>query len=242
MANKFFEDKEEEQEEVSTTVKVGDAEFSQEELDELIGAGRKLKDIEAKQGQPIDEVLKSWGKRGERLGEWKRVTGAKKPDEFLAKVNEEKAKTPEQLTKEEMKLKVLAEAREYGILTREDLKLDSLMTREDYEKIKHGEKTLRDVKRTISKNVRSGYPATSTEALLKFMSDPKNPGDAKNAYDVMFKNEIKEVDMKKLNSLKGQPIYTDNKQTAGGKEFKPKKPSDLDSLRKAMSTHMQGGN
>src|SRR3990167_502304 len=109
MANKFFEDKEEDKEEVSDKIKLGDTEFTQDELNELVGAGRKLKEIETKQGQKIEEVLTSWGKRGERLGEWKKVTGAQKPDEYLAKIKEEHDKTPEQLSREEMKAKVLAE-------------------------------------------------------------------------------------------------------------------------------------
>lgn len=242
MANKFFEENKEEVEEVSETIKLGDTEFTQDELNELIGAGRKLKEIESKQGQPIDEVLKSWGKRGERLGEWKKATGAQKPDEYLAKVNEEKSKTPEQLSREEMKAKVLAEAREFGILTKEDMNPDGFLTKADYEKIRSGEKTLNAVKKTIKVNERAGYPPVSEEALLKFMSDPRNPGDAKNAYKIMFDKEIKEIDMKKLHSLKPRGIYTDSKSTAGSKEFAPKKPSTLEGLREAMKAHMNTGN
>lgn len=241
MASKFFEDKQEEVEEVSEKIKLGDTEFTQEELNELVGAGRKLKDIEAKQGQKIEEVLTSWGKRGERLGEWKKVTGAQKPDEYLAKIKEEKDKTPEQLSREELKAKVLAEAREFGILTKEDLKLDNILTREDYQKIRSGEKTLNAVKKTIKVNERAGYPAVSEEELLKFMSDPRNPGDPKNAYKIMFEKQIKDIDMTKLNSLKGKSIYTDSKSTAGSKEFTPKKPTSLEGLREAMKAHMNTG-
>jgi hypothetical protein len=241
MADKFFEEKEENNEQETDKIKLGETEFTQDELNELVGAGRKLKEIESKQGQPIEEVLKSWGKRGERLGEWKKATGAQKPDEYLAKISEEKNKSPEQLSREEMKAKVLAEAREYGILTKEDLQVDNFLTKQDYEKIRSGEKTLNAVRTTIKKNVRMGYPAVKDEDLLKFMSDPKNPGDPKNAYKIMFEKEIKEVDMKKLNTLKGKPIYTDSKQTAGGKEFTPKKPTNLEGLREAMKVHMNSG-
>lgn len=236
MADKFFEDKEENQE--PEKIKLGETEFTQEELQELVGAGKKLREIETKQGQPVDEILKSWGKRGERLGEWKKVTGAKKPDEFLKKVEEEKSKTPEDLDREQIKQKVLQEAREFGLLTRDELSKAGFMTKEDFEKIRKAEKTLSQVKKTIRSNSKKGYPETTPEKLLEFMADPNNPADPKVAYEVMFKDEIRQKDMEKLQSIKGKPIYTDKGSTAGSKEFSPEKPKDLEGLRKAMEVHM----
>ena len=96
-------------------VKVGHTEFTQEELQEVVGAGIKLRDIETKQGQPIDDVLNSWGKRGEQIGKWKQATGVENPDEFQ---KEEPKLTGEEVDKEQ----VIAEARKYGLLTQDEAK------------------------------------------------------------------------------------------------------------------------
>ena len=65
--NDFFDENKEEEK-----IKLGEQEFSEDELQDLIGAGKKLKEIEEKQGQPVEDILTSWGRRGETIGELKK--------------------------------------------------------------------------------------------------------------------------------------------------------------------------
>jgi hypothetical protein len=57
----------------------------------------------------------------------------------------------------------------------------------------------------------------------------------------MFKKEIREIEAEKLSQLKGKPMYTDTKSTAGGKEYEPPKITNADSLRNALKEHFKGG-
>jgi len=87
MANDFFEKKEEKEEmeekqENAEKVKIGESEFAPEELEILVESGKRLKEIEEKQGQPVEDILKSWGQRGEVLGKYKKLTGTETVEEL----------------------------------------------------------------------------------------------------------------------------------------------------------------
>lgn len=218
MAKFFEEDKKEEEEngsqEESEKITIGEAEFTQEELEELVGKAKKISEFEEKQGQTWDEVAKSWGQRGERIGEYK-----KKLEEY-EKLIENQSKPQEVVDEEKVKAQVIAEAQKFGLVTREEL--DKQLS-ESYQRLRSGEKTLAKVKRVIKTAKRSGYPAISEEDLLEYMRDPNNPADPENAYKLKFMKEIREVDEGKLNSIKKRGIMTESKSTAGSKEFTPPK-------------------
>ena len=229
MADKFFEDKEEVEEQEIEKIKVGDTEFTAEELQELVGAGKKLTEIEKKQGQPIDEILTSWGKRGERLGEWKKTAGAKTPQEFLKAKEAEKEKPKEVVDREKLKAQVLAEAREFGLATQEGVEK---VIESKVNQILAGRDVMRKVVNTLTKAKKAGYPQATPNKLLEFMQDRNNPADPEKAYKLMFEKEIEDVKAKKLESIKPKGMVTQAQSTAGGKEFKPQKVTK-ENLREA---------
>lgn len=197
----FFDDKSGEDQEVSK-IKLGELEFTQEELNELVGAGKKLKEIEEKQGQPVDDILKSWGRRGEEIGNYK-----KKVEELetnLKKVTE----TPpskEELDEEQVKTQVINEAKKYGLLTKEEA---SQLMNDFYNERRSGEKLLYKAQRVLRTASKEGKPTTNLENLLQFMADPANPKDPKNAYDIMFKKELKDWEQKQLQTIKNKGMVT----------------------------------
>lgn len=232
MTDNFFKDETGETEEPEK-VKVGETEFSPEELQELIGAGQKLKEIETKQGQPIDEVLTSWGKRGEVIGQLK-----KEKEEALVKLDKyENPPTPEQVDKEKIKEQVISEAREYGLLTKDEAQEMFVKT---YEERRAGERLLASVKRTLREAKSDEKPTTTPEKLLEFMADPANPKDPEKAYKIMFEKELEEWKEARINQVKKPNMFTETTSTAGAKEFIPPKLTNREDLRNALRVSIRG--
>jgi hypothetical protein len=241
--NNFFEDSEETQE--PEKVKVGETEFSSDELQELIGAGKKLKEIEEKQGQPVDEILTSWGKRGELLGKYKSLTGTKSVSELeerLAKEKELKDNPPteDQKSQEELERQVRAELEKYGVVTEDKLSKMGVLTKEEYENIEAGKRMLRDVKKVIREAKDDGKPETTPEELLKFMRDPANPKDPRNAYDIMFKKQLEDWKQGRIEQVKKPAMATITQSTAGAKQPEFKVPSNKEDLRKSLTAVLNG--
>mgnify|MGYP001615986092 CR=1 FL=1 len=206
-----------------TKIKVGETEFTNEELQGLVESGKRLTDIETKQGQPIDKILESWGRRGERLGEWKKATGAEKPDEFLKAKETELNKPKEQVDREKIKAQVIAEAKEFGLLTKEEAVEEF---NKIYETRRAGEKMFGSVNRVLKKAESEGRPVCTPEELLEFMAHPDNPKDPEKAYKLKYEKELDEWKINQLNKMSKKGIITETKTTAGGKEFTSEAPTN----------------
>jgi hypothetical protein len=231
----FFDNKDEETIE-PTKVKIGEDEFTQGELDELVGAGRKLKQIEKEQGQPVDEILTSWGRRGNEIGDYK-----KKLDEYETKIkNLENPPTKEEVNAEKTKEEILAGAKALGLTTLEEVKS---LVNEIYQTNRAGERIYSQVNRVLKEAKKDGKPVTSPEKLLEYMADPINPKDPERAYKLMFEKELEEWKEKRINSLKKPSMIVESKSTAGSKEFNPPKitRANISSvLRDYMSSQGEG--
>lgn len=229
--NKFFDDKPGDQE--PEKVKVGEVEFTPEELQDLVGAGQRLKEIEEKQGQPVDEILTSWGKRGEVIG------GLKKEKEELAKELDKYKNPPpqEQVDREKLKEQVVSEAREFGLLTKDEA---HKMMEELYETRRSGEKILARTNKVLREAKKEGRPVIATEKLLEFMADPSNPKDPQNAYNILFSKELDEWKQKRLESIKKPGMITETKSTAGSKGPEFKVPTNKEDLRNALRVAIRG--
>ena len=224
----FFKKEDEKAEEISK-VKVGEAEFTPAELEDLIGAGRKLKDLEDKQGQPVEDILKSWGRRGEEIGNYKKQLEEK--DKEL--VEFKRPKPGEELTEEQQREAIIAEAKKFGLLTRDEA---SDLVDKYYNERRSGEKMLSRTQKVIRQAAKDGRPEVSVENLLSYMADPDNPKNPQNAYDLMFKKELKDWEAKQLETIKNKGMVTETKVPAD-KTPEPKKIYGQDALKEALSEH-----
>lgn len=245
----FFDKKDQaeevaEQEAQPETIKVGDLELKPEELEELVGAGRRVREFEEKQGQTLEDVTKSWGKRGEVIGAFKKATGYDTPEEYLAAKEKQIQQAPVG-EESEVREQVIAEAKKYGLLTNEEAKQIAKQTMEElfdaqYQRRRAGERLLSKTRRVVKEAARDGKPEVSPDKLLEFMSDPANPKDPEVAYKVMFEKELDEWKEKQLNKAKGTRVVTEEGSTAGGKQFE--KPEITDSnLVQALRDHLGQG-
>lgn len=233
------ETKEEQQEEVQA-IKLGDQEFTTDELEELVGKARSVGEFEEKQGQPWDEVVKSWGKRGERIGELK----SKLEEYEKSREEEEKAQTRQKLEQgqelsPEEQAKVIREElqkhlNELGYVRKEE-------AQDLFRGLREGEKLLSRTKKIIRTMKDEGYPEVGEEDLLKYMADPANPKDPEKAYKLMFEEEIEKVKEGKIQSMKKKGMTTQESSTAGdNKRPKEKKITD-ENLDKILSEHLGRG-
>lgn len=208
MADNFFEDnKVEEQQEESTTevIKLGDKEYSPDELDRLVGLGQKAVELEQKWDTKLDRLMPEFSRSREEL-------------KALKAQQEEAAKKAVETQTENV------DEKEQERLVRENAKKFGLMTQEDFDNLyanrRAGEKLLESTESVVTKAVEAGNPKTNVEELLTYMAETgiKNP---QTAYEVMFKAQLREIEMKKLNDIRPNGLITNSGSTAGAKTPEP---------------------
>lgn len=211
MADNFFEDEKvnEEQPEVPVeTFKLGEKEYSQEELQALVGLGEQAKELESKWDTKIDRLMPEYSRSREEL-----KTLREQAQQKVQQQIEEKQEQGQDLSEDEKRRLAKDEARKLGLLTEDDFE-------EKYAQRRAGEKLLDRTESVISSAAAEGKPKTSTEELLTYMAETgiKNPNDA---YELMFKKQLREIEMQKLQSIKPQGIWTESSSTAGAKQPAP---------------------
>lgn len=209
--NFFTEEPMDEQEQVVEKIKVGEVEYTQEELDKYIGLGKLGVELEEKWNTKLDRVVPEYTKATQRI---KDLEDYKSTVEKLAPKEEEKLTDKEQ---------VLAEAKSQlkslGYLPADEVEKRS---REIANEVFAGYKLVEKVDTVLSKQVELGYPQVNREDLLEFMNE-KNLVDPELAYKIKFEREIDAVKEKKLASIKPSTFVTERTSSAGGKQPAPVK-------------------
>lgn len=221
------------------TVKLGDTEFTSQELEDLVGAGRKLKEIEQKQGQPVDDILRSWGRRGEVLGKYKKLTNTETPDELEASFRRptQSQEVPATLDEEAVKKQVISEAKKFGLLTKEEAQE---LVNQVYQQNRAGEKLLNKTARILREAKAEGKPSVELDKFLEYMADPANPKDPQKAYKLMFEKELDEWKEKNLSTLRKPGMVTDTTQPSI-KTPQSNRPQSADALKTALQEALTRG-
>ena len=208
MADKFFEEEKVEQQEQSDVIKLGEKEYSQEDLSRLVGLGEQALELESKWDTKIDRLMPEFSRSREELKALKEEAEAR-----AREVIEKKEEKGEELSKEEQRKLVKAQLKEYGALTDEDFE-------DRYLQRRSAEKLVEQTESVISRAKADGKPEVDTESLFTYMKETgiRQP---EVAYEVMFKDKLREIEMQKLQSIKPSPLYTQTGSTAGGKSPAP---------------------
>ncbi len=236
------QDNKEGSEEVSK-IKLGDTEYDTNQVQGWVEKAKALEEFETKQGQKWEDVKESWGKRGEVIGKFKKLTGVETPEELeerrSAEEKEEKAKleskagSGEDLTPEEqdklVKEALTKQLKDLGYVSKDEF--DQL-----YQERRSGERLFSQVNKVIKKAESEGKPSISAEDLLLFMADPNNPKDPDIAYKVKFEKELDDWKTNQLSKMNKKGIITEDKTTAGGKDFTPKAPTS-ENLTEVLKEH-----
>ena len=208
MADPFFEEDKEEEVLTAETIKIGEKEYKQEDLQRLVGLGEQASELETKWDTKIDRLMPEYTRSREEL-------------KAIKEQAESEAK--EKIEKKEAEGKDLDEE-EKARIVRDELKKHKVVFEDDlenyYQNRRGGEKILEQTEAVVSKAISEDKPKTNTEELLTYMATTgiKNP---QVAYEVMFKDKLREIEMQKLQSIKPRGIYSEEGSTAGAKTPPP---------------------
>lgn len=225
MANDFFkEEPKEEKIEAPEKFKVGEKEYSQDELSELVGLGEIGREAEKKFNTKLDKV---WPKFGEMKNREK---------ELEAQLEELKAKK-EEAPQNELSQESISQAREaakkIGIVTEDqfDNYLDKRF-RSKYLQERAAERLIEDCEDFEKKfDGKDGRPAFKKEEILNHMMET-GIKDPELAYKTKFETEIDAWKEQQFGSMK-KPGITTQTESTGMKLPEPRKITDSN-LRSAL--------
>jgi len=199
MADAFFQDKQEETPvevpEVPTTVKVGEKEYSQEDLNKLVGLGEVASELESKWNTKIDKLYPDYTKKSQELADLRK----QQEIDAQAKV-QQKVDMGQELSPEDRKAMIIKEAEQYGLVHAGNI--NKFIA--DFEA---GRELLGDIDKINAEAKETGKPVTTREELLSFMEENgvRNP---EFAYKMKFEKEIDAWKEQQKNSLKGPAFET----------------------------------
>lgn len=224
LADKFFEDeKQSDTTETAETVKVGDKEYTQEELGKLVGLGNTALEAETKYGRSIDKFWPEFTKAQQKSIEMEKELND-------LKSFRERLQAPEQkvLSQEEQYAQARAQAREIGLT-------DEETTRRIYREERQAEKLIDEIDGLNAEAKTTGKPEADKEKLIKYMVDEGFRSPVK-AYRDMYENELKDWETKQIETIKSQGYQTQETTTAGSKYPTIETPKTADELKSALNT------
>lgn len=216
------EEEQTEGEEAPEKIKVGEEEYTQEELDRLVKLGKIGVEAEEKYDTKIDRIWPEFTTKSQKLKELEQRIETRETEEI-------KAKEGKELTEEEQKKIARAEAKKLGIVLDEDLQ-DFFDKR--YSLLRTAEQ-LRDDSEDVALDGFEKYGIKTTgRELLEYMQERgiRNPDDA---FELKFKSQIKSWEEKELAKQKGTGLITEESSTAGAKE-----PTETKATRETLKEHI----
>lgn len=229
----FFDEsnKEEKQEVQDEKIRLGDDEYTQDELKKLVGLGKIGLEAEEKFKTPIDKVWPNYQRVINENQEFKRQQEEAKQRELQTKLDQ-----GQQLSSEELKEQAKKQARELGLM---DMETFESKFREEYAKAAAVNQLLTDTGVAIEKYKNDYNVSTNVDDVLKYMDENglKNPD---KAIKLMFEDTIDQVKEQKIKSIKPQGMVTNSSSQAGGKQpQQPSAPRNEDELAKQLHEFIQ---
>lgn len=191
----------------ATTVKVGEKEYSQDDLNRLVGLGEMASEMESKWNTKYDKVYPEYTKATQTLKEREAEIEALKA-QVAAKQEPANSEWNDE-SKAQIK-KALTEL--FG---------DELLTKKEAEQLytvrEQAKSLIGDVNAVIESAKEDGKPATTPEDLLKHMEATgiKVP---EKAYKDMFETELDKWKEEQIKKLKPSSFQTTSGSSAGAKE------------------------
>lgn len=187
-------------------IKLGETEYTQDELNKLVGLGRIAQEAEEKYDRPISKFWPEYTKERQRADslEAELTTYRNKATEST---------TPGEQTDAQLRQQARQQAEDLGLVTNE--KVQEYIRNEIA-----GQRLIDNINGIVDTVTAEGKPRTSAEDILRYMRDEgvKNP---QNAYELMYKDELKTWEKTQLESLKQPRMVTEAASTAGSKSTIP---------------------
>jgi len=221
----------EQKQETPEKVKIGEKEYSQDELSGLVGLGEKAKELEDKWNTKIDRLYPEYTKKSQKLSEY---------EDKMKAFEEEKSKSEqEQLTKKSTEGELSPE--EQAKLIKQELGKYGVVTKDDIFKyiadFNQGQQLINDIDKIAEEAKADGKPNVTRQELVDYMDENgvKNPNAA---YKLMFESELKEWEAKQIGKIKRPGLVTEEGSTAGSKSPAPVKVTK-DNLAQLLSAALE---
>jgi len=187
-------------------IKLGDEEYTQEDLEALVGLGKIGREAEEKFKTKIDRVWPNYQKV---------INEKQAMEEELTKLREAQNKPAEtqsfngQLTPEQIKAEAIKQAEELGI--------GPAAIRRTVMEVVQGQNLINDISQTIDNATSDGLPSTTVEDVIAHMQETgiRNPD---KAYKDMFEKEWIQRETTKIESIRQKGMPTIEASHAGGKQ------------------------
>jgi len=214
------EETKEEEKETPEAIKVGDNEYSPDELSSLVELGKIGKEAEEKYNTKIDKVWPEFTKASQELKDFR--SKAEAADK--AKVDE-KVSAGQELSEDEQKAQALDQGEKLGLVTNRTLRKEVLQVLEARDLLSDCRGFEKDM------DGKDGRPAFKTQDVLAHMEETgiKNP---EKAYKDKFESQLDTWKETQLSKAKPRGVVSETTSSAGGKEPSEVKAThqNLDSL------------
>ncbi len=206
MADDFFEEtkdeKVEETQEEPEKVKLGEKEYTQDELSKLVGLGEVAREYEEKWNRPIKDMHKSYTQTTQKLSELEQEL-----EQAKTKQLDTKAQAGEELSPDELKARARAEAKDLGLISIDDVNqyIDARLEARDI---------LQDTEAVVSQAKDDYGISTSVEDIIGHMQETgiRNP---QKAFKDLYESEIDKSKEAKIESIKKPGMVTDSTASSG---------------------------
>lgn len=229
--NNFFEPEQVEEQEVEK-IRLGDKEYTQDELQKLVGLGEMGVEAEKKYKIKLDKV---WPNMQQVINEKKALEDQIRQEQEIKDRVAQQTQQPQQqqnqpLTPEQIKAEALKQAEQLGI--------GPQAIRQTVMDIIQGQQLLGDINNVIDNMTEEGLPETTTDDIIKHMQETgiRNPD---RAYKDMFEKEWIANQAAKLNQIKSNGMPTISQSSAGAKQPAPVKIT-RDNLESLVSEALSG--
>ena len=221
-----MEDQQTQEQEIEK-VKVGEKEYTSDELNRLVGLGEIAREAEERYNRPISKFWPEYTKTNQEL---------EKTKAELEELRRVATKPQEQLTDQD---KILQEAKEQlkklGYIPADEV---DQRARAIAAEVVSGYKLLDRIDSFVSAKASEGLPKTTSEDLLGYMQE-NNLKDPEIAYKIKFEKELDAIKEKKLTSLRPSGLVTEGRSTAGGKQPAPVRVTK-DNLQEVLTGYLRG--
>lgn len=194
-------------------IKVGEKEYTEEELAKRVGLGEVAEEYETKWNTKIDSLYKGYTQATQ---EKKRLE--EELESLKVKQVETKAQSGVELSPEELRDRALAEAKEIGLVSVKDV--DEYIDRR-----LAARELLDDTEGVVSKAKDDFGIDTSVEDLITHMQETgiKNP---EKAFKDLYEDKIDKIKEERIGSIKKPGMVTDATSSAGAKTPSAIRPND----------------
>lgn len=217
------------------SIKLGDKEYTQEELQEAVGARQLVRELEEKWDTKIDKVYPKFTQVSTRAKELEDELNQYKQRES------QKSALQDSDISDEAKAEARGAAKKLGILTKDDLAELGYVSKADFKNFyaeqRESERLLENMNRLQEEiNGKDGRPAFKTADVLDFMAE-KRLTDPQIAYKLMYEDKLDAWKEKRIAEVKKPGLVTDTSSSVGVKmpeEVKITKANRDDLLRAAL--------